>query len=145
MPESLSEPQIKVIPNPQPDDLKRVGAGLVAYNNSQVASEQSKVLLLSLESGTGELLGGLYGYIFYSWLHIDVLWVAESLRRQRQGSRLLERAEAFAREHGCHSCWLDTFSFQARGFYEKHGYAVFGELPNYPGEHHRYFLSKKLV
>jgi ribosomal protein S18 acetylase RimI-like enzyme len=59
--------------------------------------------------------------------------------------RLLQRAEEYAREHGCHAAWLDTFTFQARGFYEKQGYTVFGEWPNYPGEHRRYFLWKKLI
>ena len=40
--------------------------------------------------------------------------------------------------------WLDTFSFQARRFYEKLGYVVFGELPDYPAGHSRYFLQKRL-
>jgi hypothetical protein len=38
----------------------------------------------------------------------------------------MDRAEVHARERGCHSAWLDTFSFQARGFYEKLGYDEFG-------------------
>lgn len=43
----------------------------------------------------------------------------------------------------CHSAWVDTFSFQARGFYEKLGYTVFGQL-DYPPEHRRFFLEKRL-
>jgi ribosomal protein S18 acetylase RimI-like enzyme len=38
--------------------------------------------------------------------------------------------------------WLDTFSFQARGFYEKLGYTVFGEIENHPPGHSRFFLRK---
>lgn len=97
-----------------------------------------------MEDGAGELIAGLYGYLSYSWLFVEVLWVAENSRKCGHGTRLLDRAEEFAREHGCHSAWLDTFSFRAPGFYEKQGYTLFGELRNYPGEHQRLFLWKRL-
>jgi hypothetical protein len=45
---------------------------------------------------------------------------------------------------GCVGVWLDTFSFQARGFYEKLGYRVFGEVADYPPGHTRHFLKKSL-
>jgi hypothetical protein len=40
--------------------------------------------------------------------------------------------------------FLDTFSFQAPGFYLKHGYEVFGELPGFPAGHTRFYLKKAL-
>src|ERR1700733_13030693 len=43
----------------------------------------------------------------------------------------------------CHSAWVDTFSFQAPGFYPKLGYEVFGEL-DYPPGHRRIFFRKHL-
>jgi hypothetical protein len=52
-------------------------------------------------------------------------------------------AEGRAVERGCHSAWVDTFSFQAPGFYPKLGYEVFGEL-DYPPGHKRIFLQKRL-
>ena len=60
------------------------------------------------------------------------------------GRELMDRAETRARERGCHSAWLDTFSFQARGFYEKRGYEEFGQL-DYPPDHHRHFMQKRLT
>jgi hypothetical protein len=39
---------------------------------------------------------------------------------------------------------LDTFSFQALGFYEKLGYRIFGELGDVAGGHKWYFLKKDL-
>ena len=60
------------------------------------------------------------------------------------GRQLLQRAEAIARERGCHGLWLDTFSFQARGFYEKLGFSLFGEIEDYPPGHSRFFLRKRL-
>ena len=59
-------------------------------------------------------------------------------------SARLERAEEVAREHGCVGIWLDTFTFQAPGFYQKLGYTVFGEISNYPPGSSRFFLHKHL-
>ena len=59
------------------------------------------------------------------------------------GRRLLLEAEARAARRGCRGAWLGTFGFQARGFYEKQGYAVFGALQDCPPGHARFFLSKR--
>jgi hypothetical protein len=56
----------------------------------------------------------------------------------------MKRAELYAVERGCTDAFLDTFSFQARPFYEKLGYHVFGTLENYPTGHQHYFMTKQL-
>ena len=56
----------------------------------------------------------------------------------------MHRAEDEARDRGCVGAHLDTYSFQARGFYEKQGHSVFGALPDCPPGHARFFLSKRL-
>ncbi|MGN2755623.1 GNAT family N-acetyltransferase [Aliivibrio fischeri] len=61
------------------------------------------------------------------------------------GSELLAKAESYAIEHGCHSSFLDTFSFQAKPFYEKHGYNVEMVLKNHPITSERYYLTKSLL
>jgi hypothetical protein len=38
-----------------------------------------------------------------------------------------------------------TMSFQARGFYERAGYSVFAELPDFPADQSRLFMRKSLV
>ena len=50
------------------------------------------------------------------------------LRRRGIGQELLRLAEARARERGCHSAWLDTFSFPAPEFYPKFGYKILGHI-----------------
>ena len=97
-----------------------------------------------LKNKRGETLGGLMGSVWGGWLHIAWLWVDESVRGQDWGTRLMDLAEAYGRERGCHSATLDTHSFQARPFYEARGYEVFGTLDDYPKGHKKFFLRKKL-
>ena len=97
-----------------------------------------------LKNARGETMGGLLASAWGGWLHITYLWVDESLRGQDWGTRLMDLAEAYARERRCHSVTLDTHSFQARPFYERRGYEVFGTLDDYPKGHKKFFLRKKL-
>jgi ribosomal protein S18 acetylase RimI-like enzyme len=97
-----------------------------------------------VKSTRGETMGGLLGGIWGGWLHITFLWVDDQLRGQDWGTRLMDQAEAYARERRCHSVTLDTHSFQARPFYEARGYEVFGTLDDYPEGHKKFFLRKKL-
>jgi GNAT superfamily N-acetyltransferase len=98
-----------------------------------------------LRSERGEVLGGLLAVIWGGWLRVGTLWVSEIARRQGHGSRLLEAAEAYARERACAGVCLDTFSFQARPFYERHGYTVFATQEDNPQGHARHFLEKRLI
>ncbi|WP_300398924.1 GNAT family N-acetyltransferase, partial [uncultured Sphingobium sp.] len=60
------------------------------------------------------------------------------------GTALMRRAEELAREQDCIGIWLDTYSFQARGFYEKMGFSLCGEIADHPVGEKRFFLSKRL-
>ena len=76
---------------------------------------------------------------------IEGLWVADDQRGRGYGSQLLTAAETIAVERGCIGAWLGTFDFQARGFYERHGYRVFGELADFPAGHRHFELSKRFA
>ena len=97
-----------------------------------------------LKNERGELMGGLIGMIWGGCLQISILWVDEAARGQGNATRLMDAAEAYARERHCHMATLDTHSFQARPFYEKRGYEVFGTLDDYPKGHKKFFLRKTL-
>ena len=128
---------------PSAEDTRAVVTGLVAYNDSQAEPEGAARLVLLVRDGDGTIRGGLLGYTHWNWLFVGHLWVHESLREQGLGHELLARAEAEAAARGCRNAHLDTFSFQARGFYESLGYEVFGTLDDYPPGHRRYFLQKR--
>jgi GNAT superfamily N-acetyltransferase len=85
---------------------------------------------------------GAFGDVWGGWLELTFLRVAEPLRGQGYGARLLRAAEDEARTQGCRGVFSSTFSFQARPFYERLGYEVFGELPDYPAGHSFHFMKR---
>ena len=72
------------------------------------------------------------------------MWIKDEFCGRGHGHRLLTLAEQEARQRGAKNVYLDTFSFQAPDFYKRHGYQVFGELPDFPLGYQRYFLTKQL-
>jgi ribosomal protein S18 acetylase RimI-like enzyme len=102
-------------------------------------------LTLCLRDAAGALRGGLVGLVWGGWLEIKVIWLEQELRGTGYGSELLLAAEKYAYERGARHAHLCSFTFQAPGFYEKHGYEVFGELTDYPAGHRNVFLRKALV
>ena len=102
------------------------------------------MLALLLTNAADEVTGGLWGRTLWGILYIDIVFVPAELRHSGIGTELVLRAEDEAVNRGCHCSWLDTYEFQAKPFYEKLGYSVFGKLdgpaPIYP----RYFLQKQL-
>jgi GNAT superfamily N-acetyltransferase len=122
---------------------KAILDSLIAFNDAKAGESGYRPLAFAIEDESGQTIGGLSGATAYGWLFVEPLFVPESLRGQGVGTELIRRAEAEAVARGCHSVWLDTFEFQARGFYERLRYICFGELKNYPAGS-RFFMSKRL-
>ncbi len=141
----------------EPDDpevqhrvREAVLAGLIAYNRGFVAAPNAAPLAVSARGRDGALVGGVVGGTLWAetgdgWLEIAFVWVAEGARGRGLGRRLLGAAEREAARRGCRRAALDTFEFQARPFYERAGYAVFGVQEGYPPGHRRYFMQKTLA
>jgi ribosomal protein S18 acetylase RimI-like enzyme len=99
-------------------------------------------LAIMLTDAKGAWVGGVTGHAFWDWLEVDDLWVDKSLRGKGYGSQLIRALEDAAHARGARRAHLKTFSFQARGFYEKHGYTVIGELSDYPPGQSFYWMRK---
>jgi GNAT superfamily N-acetyltransferase len=117
--------------------------GLQAYNEARAGTEAGRPIAVSAYDD-GVLLGGLVGVTQWCWLYISYLWVSEDVRRQGVGSQILTTAETIARSRGCRAVWLNTFSYQAPGFYETMGYEEFGVLEDCPPGGSFHFLWKSL-
>ena len=128
------------------EELQVLSDGLMEYNRSRVGGRPKEPLTFFLRDGEGRIVGGVHGNYSSSsgWLYVAALWVSEGARGGGHGWRLMERVEREAAERGCANSYLDTFSFQAPGFYRKLGYVVFGELEDFPEGHSRIFLRKRL-
>ncbi len=121
-----------------------IGGGIHNFNIEQAGEDNGKTFCFVVQGPDEEIGGGVIAAVHWNWLYIDLMWLQEALRRQGYGSRLLEMAEAEGRKLGAQNAYLDTFSFQALGFYQKYGYRVFGELADFPPGHTRYYLTKEL-
>lgn len=93
--------------------------------------------------GRGRLVGGLNGGTAWGWLYVSHLWVDDLARHHGLGSALMAEAERLARERGMRGAHLTTASFQARGFYEKLGYELFGQLGDMPPGGALFYLCKR--
>ena len=94
---------------------------------------------------TGALAGGLVGHTWATWLHVTYLWVDDRHRGSGLGSALLDEAERTARtERGCTAARVETWDFQAPGFYTKRDYDVVCVIPDYPPGVTEYTLTKRL-
>jgi len=128
------------------EDMRRqIAAPLVRFNEAQAGPSGYRPLVLALHDEAGDVQGGLWGHTAYGWLFVQLLVVPEGQRRGGLGRTLMQRAEAEALQRGCHGAWLDTHTFQARGFYEKLGYTAFGQLDDYPAGQARIFFRKRLA
>jgi len=130
---------------PAASDIEVLLHAMDAFNDKQWPQPPPWTSPLGIFVGDGaQIVAGLAGRTSRGWLFISHVWVCDELRGRGVGRELVAQAEARARERGCHSAWLDTFSFQAPGFYQKLGYEEFGRL-DYPPDHYRHFMRKRLI
>lgn len=119
--------------------------GLLAFNAAYMELPSEQKLAITATEGDGQqVVAGLLGQTYHAWLNIGWLWTSEKYRNQGIGTELMRRAEAEALLRGCHHAHLTTLDFQAREFYERLGYSVFGILEDYPRPHRRFFMQKGL-
>ena len=127
------------------EDKEHLLDNIVEFNAEQVPFLQKERFIdlsYSIKTEQNLLIGGIRAFL-YCWkcLYIDVLWIDGKYRHLGYGSMLIKKAEEDAIKQGCHLSHLDTFDFQAKEFYLKQGYDVFGELDNCPKGHKRFYFQ----
>jgi GNAT superfamily N-acetyltransferase len=116
--------------------------GVDMYNVAATAMPEYAAVNFVLRGGRGEALGGLLGQLWGGWLQVTTLWVSAAVRGQGYGTQLLMDAQDYARARGAVGATLETYSFQARPFYERLGYELCGAIDGYPPGHVKFFLRK---
>jgi GNAT superfamily N-acetyltransferase len=122
----------------------RLNEELVAFNTVATGASERGSFAVSVSDDAGELLGGLTAWTWGGLCGIELLWVREGDREDGWGGRLLRAAEAEARRRGCDRVAVSSFTFQAPGFYERHGYVETGRTLGIPGGHADVHLFKSL-
>ncbi len=130
------------------DEKDFILSKLLEYNLKNVPTDEKNLfepLKLILRDENEQIIGGILGE-FPGWyrLNINIFWIDEKYRKAGWGTKMLQEAEKIAREKGCKIILLDTYSFQAPGFYIKNGYEVYATLDDFPEGHKKYYLKKLL-
>lgn len=141
----MTAPRIEISDQPNPEAERILGGGLAAFNEAVTGyNDRVPLTLLIKDPDTQQILGGISGKTTLGMAFLDLFHLPDSLSGAGLGRQLLHAFEDEARRRGCRQAVLYTLSFQAPGFYEKHGWVRFGEIPCDPVGSSRVFLSKTL-
>ena len=139
---SASEDVEIVVGQPAGADRGELVDALLAYNAETTGIADDTELSAFLRDGSGQLMAGIYGWIFGATGEVALIWVRADQRGQGLGSRLLTAFEEKAAALGCRQMVIRTHSFQGPGFYRKHGYAEVGLIDDYPVGYAYHFFRK---
>ncbi len=130
----------------RPDDAYMpIWAPLLRFNQQAVGDAQGEPFALTIKApNSDDVLGGLWALSLWGSFYIGLVVAPEASRGLGLGTELMRRAEAEAGARGCRNIWLDTYAFQARAFYERLGFKVFGQIDGPAPMFPRYFMIKAL-
>lgn len=111
-------------------------------NSRQQGAIQSIHLIVGDDDGNW--IGGIAAEVYWDWVEINDFWLHPNIRGNGFGRLLLQRVEDIAYKKGATKALLTTFDFQAKTFYELHGYVVVGEVKDYPPGSSFYTMVKSL-
>lgn len=143
--------QIKALLEPDPEFAAYLHEQIREFNNQHSpphkqarAEDAIKPVQIMVVDSEGQRQGGITASLYWTWLELDDFWLPETLRGQGLGSSILVQIEQVGREQGANKVLLTTFEFQARTFYERHGYKVVGVVEDYPPGSNYYTMVKVL-
>src|SRR5262245_17720469 len=120
------EPNVTLTDAPDRRAEGVISDGLRRYNVEQSGVDDGRALAVVVsDPATGGPLGGVLGRTSRGVLFVDLVFLPEALRGGGLGSRIMKMAEDEGRRRGCGAAVLYTSSFQAPGFYERHGWCRF--------------------
>lgn len=139
--------ELKLILTDRPSDAAQtvIDGGLAQYNEEQAGYRDWRDLAVLVMDPDDEVRGGLLGRTSLGLFFVDLFYLPPEMRRSGIGSRVFARAEEEAVRRGCVSGVLFTISFQAPGFYSRHGWREIARIPCLPAGTSRVVMSKNLT
>ena len=120
---SIAPPYRAVVGEALPELDRRLSDELDVVNAAATPGvPQARELTVQILDDDAELAAGLSGWTWGGAAGIAMTWVRPQARGAGLGSRLLDEFEREARARGCTRVFVTSFTFQAPGFYERHGY-----------------------
>ncbi|MDE1251217.1 GNAT family N-acetyltransferase [Vibrio aestuarianus] len=117
--------------SPNSEDIDCIYQGLGDFNQRFVPEITDESFAIFVRDKSGEILGGLTGFIYITSVQIRFLWLSEKLRNQGVGSALMQKIELICKEREISNIAVDTYTFQAPKFYESHGFKEIGRYKDY--------------
>ncbi|MFD5191025.1 GNAT family N-acetyltransferase [Streptomyces sp. NPDC058357] len=131
---------------PTPADIAVISDALDRFNTEHTSiADRRPLAVLVRDPVTREVVGGLTGRTSLGLFFLDLFYLPAQLRGTGLGTEILAQAENEAHARGCRTAVLYTITFQAPGFYEKHGWKRLGEVPCAPPSTSRVFMTKELA
>jgi len=140
----MDDVTLEITDTPAAADREAVREGLIEFCDRFLGPRDFRPIGIFVRGPKG-LRAGLVGETGRGVFKLAYVWVAEEMRGQGIGTKLLLAAETEAMARGCRRVLLDTYDFQARPFYERHGYRVFAEFDGFARGHSSFFMAKDLV
>jgi GNAT superfamily N-acetyltransferase len=130
--------------HPSTQEIDALCKGLEKHAKQTIGNTSFEPFGFLVHDHNEALIAGCTGVFMYGVLNIKLLWVDEIMRSKGLGRQLLEKAEIFAKQNNCRYTTLESFDWQAKGFYEKMGYKVEFSYDGYDNDSKFYFFRKKI-
>jgi GNAT superfamily N-acetyltransferase len=127
------------------EDVRFLEDRLYEYNVEQTGVDNGQWLAIFIRDDQQTIRAGVEGWTWCGSCYLRHVWVHLDWRGQGVGTKLLQATEQEAITRGCQQIVLESFSFQAPGFYQKLGFEVFAVLEGHPRGHRNYYLRKRLT
>ncbi len=119
-------------------------AKIYEFNVQATGHRDGRPFSSVVKDDEGIIIAAINGHTWGGCCHVVHLWVHESRRRHGIGSALPRVVEEEAVRRGCTQSLVITHSFQAPGFYERHGYVRKATIADYPQGHAQHLYLRRL-
>jgi GNAT superfamily N-acetyltransferase len=126
------------------EDLAAITHGVLNHGRERAQGGNALPIACTVRDGTRVVAGGA-GRTEYRRLFVGHLWVAEELRGNGVGSRVLAELEAEASKRGCEDSMIETLDDRVAQLYSRLGYKLLAKVPNYVGPFNRHIMLKSTL